>query len=349
MWVSPAEIEARWSSIPPCSRPAWSARRTRDGLTRRTPSCVLKAGARGLAGAGRRAHASIVRAPRGRLQGRRAASTSSPTCRRRPPARSSASASRGGAVRRARRRRAVSQDAIATARGQRREALDGRRPHRRVRGVRGRARAVGLRQVHAAQHASPACCTPSAGAICFEGERARGPAADGDGVPGVRALPLAHGAGQRRVRPRGAGRARGGAARERRARFIELTGLARLRGQVPAPALGRHAPARRHRARARGRAGGAADGRAVLGARRADAPAHAGGAARASGSGRARPSSTSRTTSRRRCSWPTGSSCSRGGPARVLRDRDDRAAAPARRAPCWAIPPSCRPSSASGR
>ncbi len=52
----------------------------------------------------------------------------------------------------------------------------------------------------------------------------------------------------------------------------------RLREEVPAPALGRHAPARRRGARAGQQPDGAADGRALRRRRRDDAPAPAGGA-----------------------------------------------------------------------
>ena len=131
----------------------------------------------------------------------------------------------------------------------------------------------------------------SAGAVHFEGDAPRGHAADGHGLPGVRALSLAHGARQRRVRARGAGRA-ARRAHGARAALRRHDRARRLRGQVPPPALGRHAPASRHRAGARRRSRGAPDGRAVLRARRPDAHAHDGGAARASGSARARASST---------------------------------------------------------
>ena len=55
----------------------------------------------------------------------------------------------------------------------------------------------------------------------------------------------------------------------------------RLRGPLPARALRRHAPARRPRPRAGGRRRRAADGRAVLGGRRADPPQVPGGPAAA--------------------------------------------------------------------
>ena len=54
-------------------------------------------------------------------------------------------------------------------------------------------------------------------------------------------------------------------------RFIDLVGLDRRRAQAAGRTLRRHEAARRHRPRAVDRAEDPADGRAVLGARRADA------------------------------------------------------------------------------
>ena len=135
-------------------------------------------------------------------------------------------------------------------------------------------------------------------------------------VPGLRAVPVAHGVGQRRVRP--APRTRGRRARRRGARrsacgsTIDLVGLTGSEDEVSAPAVGRHAPARGARAADGQRARGAADGRAARRARCADAHHPAGRAAahlgpgppaRASGA----PWSSSRTRSTRRCSSPTAS------------------------------------------
>ena len=78
----------------------------------------------------------------------------------------------------------------------------------------------------------------------------------------------------------------------------------RLRRRAAARAVGRHAPARGHRARARRRARRAADGRGLLGARRADRRAPARRHPRAldaAATCRPRPCSSSRTTSRKPC------------------------------------------------
>ena len=97
-----------------------------------------------------------------------------------------------------------------------------------------------------------------------------------DGVPELRAVSLADGAGERRAR---AWRRCGIAAAERRKRAlaaIDLIGLDGFESRLSEGAVGRHAPARRLRPRAGGASRPAADGRAVLGARRADRrdPAH---------------------------------------------------------------------------
>ena len=93
----------------------------------------------------------------------------------------------------------------------------------------------------------------------------------------------------------------------------------RFRRRLSQSHLGRHAPARGDRPHARGRLRRPADGRAVRRARRLDARASAGGAPDHPGAETPRPSSSSPTTSRRRCSWPTGSSCSPPGPPGVCR------------------------------
>jgi NitT/TauT family transport system ATP-binding protein len=67
---------------------------------------------------------------------------------------------------------------------------------------------------------------------------------------------------------------RGVPAARRRPRPARADGARRLRAQVPARAVGGHAPAGGHRARARARHPDLADGRALRCARRADAPAH---------------------------------------------------------------------------
>ena len=67
--------------------------------------------------------------------------------------------------------------------------------------------------------------------------------------------------------------------------LIAKVNLSRFENVYPHMLSGRHEAARRHRARARHGAGGAADGRAVRGARRADPAQDAGGAGRAVGRG----------------------------------------------------------------
>ena len=64
---------------------------------------------------------------------------------------------------------------------------------------------------------------------------------------------------------------RGAELRDTAQRYLTLVGLKRLRQPPPVSAFRRHAAARRHRARARDRSEGAADGRAVRRARCADA------------------------------------------------------------------------------
>ena len=124
---------------------------------------------------------------------------------------------------------------------------------------------------------------PTAGRLRFvELARPRAGRAPGDvdGVAGVQSVPVAHRDRERRVRPapcRHAGR------RAPRAREEGACGdrSHRLRREISAPALRRHAPARRACARAGDGAGRAAARRAVRRARRADAPRAAGAARRA--------------------------------------------------------------------
>ena len=102
-----------------------------------------------------------------------------------------------------------------------------------------------------------------------------------------------------------AGVADGAARRERATALLELVGVAEFARRVPAPAVGRHAPARGDRARARARPGGAAARRAVQRARCADARALRRRAARALAAHRLDRSCSSRTASPRRSSSPT--------------------------------------------
>src|SRR6267143_2116150 len=141
-------------------------------------------------------------------------------------------------------------------------------------------RPLGLRQVHAARHARR-----PRGRRCGARRRRRAPggrsrsAARGHRLPGPRPLPVADHARERGVRPRAAGRARrapapGGHRPARPAR------PARLRGEVSARAVGRHAAASRHRPRPRHRHAHRADGRTLRRPRRADPRADGGVAAR---------------------------------------------------------------------
>ena len=146
------------------------------------------------------------------------------------------------------------------------------------------ARTVGLRQVDPAQggrrlhgadrgqHAAQGPADPRAGRrprVRVPGVRPAAAVEDGQAERDVRARSLAQDARQGR---RGAGHAlhREGQSRQ-------------VRQFLSAHAVGRHEAARRHRARAGHGARRAADGRAVRGARRADAPQDAGRAAAAVG------------------------------------------------------------------
>src|SRR6202158_936347 len=98
-------------------------------------------------------------------------------------------------------------------------------------------------------------------------------------VPILRTAAMALGQGQRRARPRSA-RPIAGRSREARRRLYRQSRSRRFRRGVPARTLGRDEAAGRIRARARGRAQGAPDGRAVLSARRPDCDYAARGIAR---------------------------------------------------------------------
>ena len=148
-------------------------------------------------------------------------------------------------------------------------SFDGRGPR-----VRLRRRPVRLRQDDAAQVHRAACCAPTGGEVLLRGKRVTGPPrGDGARLPGVRPLADAVdvGAQQRRCcrcatrssARRERTRARRGGARGGRADALHRP--------LPVAALGRHAAARRDRARARLPAVDPADGRAVRVGRRADA------------------------------------------------------------------------------
>ena len=130
------------------------------------------------------------------------------------------------------------------------ERLHARRAPGRVPGDR---RAVGLRQDDRAQPARGPRARRREGTVAIDGraDHRAGPRSRRD-VPGLRAVSLAHRAGQRRVRPalrpRRRRPRRRGARRSACAATIELVGLDGLGGEVSAPAFGRHAPARRARA-----------------------------------------------------------------------------------------------------
>src|SRR5215831_2368621 len=101
------------------------------------------------------------------------------------------------------------------------------------------------------------------------------PARQLDGVPGRLDLSLDDGVAERRLRPAHA--QGGGGHHQGRGRPLSRPHRAHpLRPLLSAPAFGRHAPARRHRARVRQRSAHPADGRAVQRARRAKQAAAAG-------------------------------------------------------------------------
>ena len=126
-------------------------------------------------------------------------------------------------------------------------------------------------------------------------------------VPGARALSVADGPRQCGLRSRGAGRP-GRRARRVRPAPPGAGGPGRLRRPLPAPPVGRHAPAGGHRPGAGRRAGPAPDGRALLGPRRAEPRADAARRCSRCGSGRGGRFSTSPIRSRRRSSSAIGSS-----------------------------------------
>ena len=132
------------------------------------------------------------------------------------------------------------------------------------------ARAFGLRQDHPAQDHRRA---HSGNGRRGQGRRPRGDragAGTGFRLPGFRADAVGDRDAQCRLRPRaerhGAQRTRGGGGKIYRQRRPQG-----LRERLSARTVGRHAPARRAGPGARRQCQGAADGRALLGGRRADA------------------------------------------------------------------------------
>ena len=141
-------------------------------------------------------------------------------------------------------------------------------------------RAVRLRQVHAVQRDGRAARRLRRSRQRRRRDRARAACLDRHDLPGGVDLPLAHRDRQRGVsaRDRRHGRRPSGSSEARH--FIDLVGLERLRAALSGGTVRRHAPARVDGAHARLRAENPADGRAVRGARRADAaPARRQGAA----------------------------------------------------------------------
>ncbi len=148
---------------------------------------------------------------------------------------------------------------------------------------------------------------PSTGEILLDGTAGRGPGRrPRRGVPEARADALADGARQRGVRPAPARRGPRRRARAWRCDKLGAGGPRGLRRPRGLRAVGRHAAARGHCARAGQRPGSAADGRADGRARRLHARAGAGDPARSLVARPTRWSSSSPTRSRRRCSSPPG-------------------------------------------
>src|SRR4029450_2695996 len=166
----------------------------------------------------------------------------------------------------------------------RQQALS-RREWPRARGGRGESRrpapriphpprSLRVRQVHRARHAR------GAGDARQRRDPDRGGARErprsrqgGPRVPGPGALPLAYRARQRGLRPRAARRGRGATPRDR-ARAPGAPRPSRLRGKISPRAVGGHAPARGHRARAGAGHAHRAHGRALRRAGRGAASPH---------------------------------------------------------------------------
>ena len=121
------------------------------------------------------------------------------------------------------------------------------------------------------------------------------------------------------------------AERETAARhYIGEVGLAGFEDTLSPRALRRHAPAGRARPRAGGECRCPADGRAVLGRRRADPPQVPGGSAAASRPWSARPSSSSPTASKRLSTSPIAWCCCPAARGRCPRSSSPISTAPLR-------------------
>ena len=134
---------------------------------------------------------------------------------------------------------------------------------------------------------------------------------------------------ERRLRPGDPGRREGRAARRAPSEMLEPRRARGRREPVPRPALGRHAAARRPRARVRRRPQADALRRALQRARPADPPRHAGRGHAACRTRPARRCSSSRTTCPRRCGSATGSrSCATARSCSSARRRSSSARPP---------------------
>ena len=161
--------------------------------------------------------------------------------------------------------------------------------------------------------------TPDAGEDLVDGEPVeRHRPRPRHGLPELHLLRLADRARERRVRARAAGRAGKASARAGARQSSSRSGSKDFADAYPKRALGRHEAAGGDRPHADQPAQAGADGRAVRRARPADALGDAGACSSTSPHRRTTPCSSSPTTSARRCSWPTSSSCFSHRPAKVL-------------------------------
>src|SRR5262245_42587688 len=153
----------------------------------------------------------------------------------------------------------------------------GHHPRGRARRVHCGRRPFGLRQDHVSAHRRGARTRQLGRSRARRTRGARPGRRPRLRVPERQSFAVAHGVRQRdhRARGRGSSRPRRAAAHDG---ALEARRPRGLRALPSAPALGRHAPARQSRPRARHRSANPADGRAVLLARRADPRDHADGA-----------------------------------------------------------------------